>query len=228
MREVSPYKCPKCGREMIKRQGRFGMFLGCAGYSIKGEDGKTPVCSTIINLDKEGNPQPPKAPPIETEVKCPKCQSMMYLRGGKRGPWLSCSKFPKCRSMLMLSKIEGEQKQKIEALVPRLQEEAQKGIELVAKLKGETPPAPGATAKPNVIATDIDCSECGNPMVIRSSRRGPFLGCSHYPKCRNTSEVPAKLLEELGLDNASGKASEPTTPTQHDDHGDMEHTDLTM
>ncbi len=42
-------------------------------------------------------------------------------------------------------------------------------------------------------------------MVIRNGRRGYFLGCSGYPKCKNTGEVPAKLVEELGL-NANGKA----------------------
>ena len=36
-------------------------------------------------------------------------------------------------------------------------------------------------------------------MIIRNGRRGKFLGCSGYPKCKNTAEVPAKLLEELGL-----------------------------
>ena len=223
VREVSPYKCPKCGREMIKRQGRFGLFLGCAGYSQKGEDGK-PLCSTIINLDKQGVPQAPKAPPIDTEVKCAKCQSMMYLRGGKRGPWLSCSKFPKCRGMTMLSKLEGEQKQKIEAMIPQLEEATRKGVELVAKLKGEMPPVTGQTDKPRVIPTDIDCSECGNPMTVRFSKRGPFLGCSNYPKCRNTGEVPAKLIEELGLNGADGTAAQPTSPepeSQHDDGPDL-------
>jgi ssDNA-binding Zn-finger/Zn-ribbon topoisomerase 1 len=29
------------------------------------------------------------------------------------------------------------------------------------------------------------------------------MGCSGYPKCKNTAEVPAKLLEELGLNAAA-------------------------
>ena len=226
LREVSQYKCPKCGREMIKRQGRFGVFLGCAGYGIRGDDGK-PLCSTIINLDKQGIPQPPKAPPIVTEVKCQKCQSMMYLRDGKRGPWLSCSKFPKCRGMQMLSKVEPAVKAQLEALVPQLKAKAQEGLELVAKLKGEAPPVAGAAAAgKTAIPTDIDCSECGAPMVIRQSRRGPFLGCSHYPKCRNTAEVPAKLVEELGM-NGSAK-SQDAAPASADQHDELEHTDLNL
>ena len=216
MREVSEFMCPKCGREMIKRQGRFGVFLGCSGYGVKGEDGK-PVCSLIVNLDKDGVPQPPKAPPLNTDVKCPKCQSMMYLRDGKRGPWLSCSKFPKCRGMQMLSKVEGAEREKLEAMVPQLKEKAQEGLELVAKLRGESAPMQQA-AKGQPIATDIDCSECGAPMVIRYSKRGPFLGCSHYPKCKNTAEVPAKLIEELGLDGAAKADDQPSGHVETDSH----------
>jgi DNA topoisomerase-1 len=36
--------------------------------------------------------------------------------------------------------------------------------------------------------TGITCEVCGKPMVIRKSRQGEFLGCSGYPKCKNTSE----------------------------------------
>src|ERR1051326_1297643 len=33
--------CPKCGRELRKRNGRFGLFLGCAGY---------PACKSTQSL----------------------------------------------------------------------------------------------------------------------------------------------------------------------------------
>jgi ssDNA-binding Zn-finger/Zn-ribbon topoisomerase 1 len=82
----------------------------------------------------------------------------------------------------------------------------------VAKVLGANPPAAG-NGQPTKIATDIDCDECGKPMVIRSGRRGKFLGCSGYPKCKNTAEVPAKLLEELGLNgNGNGQAETKEAP----------------
>ncbi|MBN1793511.1 MAG: type I DNA topoisomerase [Candidatus Omnitrophica bacterium] len=34
------------------------------------------------------------------------------------------------------------------------------------------------------VETDEVCSECGSPMVIKWSRRGRFLSCSAFPKCR--------------------------------------------
>ena len=37
------------------------------------------------------------------------------------------------------------------------------------------------------------CDECGEPMVIRTSRSGKFLGCSKYPKCKATKPLPAEL-----------------------------------
>ena len=79
---------------------------------------------------------------------------------------------------------------------------------MVAKIIGENPAAAGNDAGRSNIATDIDCDECGKPMIIRNGRRGTFLGCSGYPKCKNTGEVPAKLLEELGL-NGKAEAEKP-------------------
>jgi DNA topoisomerase-1 len=220
VREISDHKCPECGKNMIKRRGRFGEFLGCSGY---------PECKTIINLDKEGKLLPPKAPPVETTITCDKCGTgKLRLRDGKRGPWLGCSNFPKCRGMKNAAKLEGDQLKQVEALLPLLKEGAAKAKDLVAKILGENPvlAAASANGKTGPIPTDIDCEECGKPMIIREGRRGKFMGCSGYPKCKNTAEVPAKLLEELGLNgdanghadgNGQAKGSKPHTPEPDED-----------
>ena len=113
---MSQHKCPVCGREMIKRRGRFGEFLGCSGYSVKNEKGE-PSCSTIINLDKDGNPMPPKIK-IETTISCDKCGSPMILRDSKRGPFLGCSSFPKCRNTKMMKKLEGADLRRLKSSCP--------------------------------------------------------------------------------------------------------------
>ena len=115
-------------------------------------------------------------------------------------PFLGCSTFPKCRSTKMAKKLVGDDFKQVEALLPLLKEGAEKARELAAKITGEVPAGAGP-ARPSNIATDIDCDECGKPMTLRKGRRGWFLGCSGYPKCKNTSEVPAKLVEEMGLNN---------------------------
>jgi DNA topoisomerase-1 len=205
MQEKSEFKCPNCGREMRKMKGRFGEFLGCTGYNIKKPDG-TRECETIINLDKEGKPMAPK-PKVLTPIKCEKCGSQMILRNSKRGPFLGCSSFPKCRATKQAAKLTGDDLKIVEQLIPALNEGSEKAAALVATLTGAFP-ALASNAKTGPIATDIDCDECGKPMVIRDSRRGKFLGCSGYPKCKNTADVPAKLIEEMGLNgNGNGKAT---------------------
>ncbi len=101
--ELSDILCPFCGKGMTRRVGRFGPFLGCVDY---------PTCKGIVNIDtKKGVVKLPKAPPLTTDLPCPKCDEPLYMRDSKRGYWLSCSKFPKCRGRLAWSKVE-EDKQK--------------------------------------------------------------------------------------------------------------------
>ena len=85
-------RCPKTGRPMIRRSGRFGPFL-----STVLEDGESPDVGMILNIDKKGHVTAPSPPPVLTDLPCPKCGSDLNLRDGARGPWLGCSKFPKCR-----------------------------------------------------------------------------------------------------------------------------------
>ncbi len=97
--------CPKCNRPMTQRKGRFGPFLSCTGY---------PECDGILNLNRKGAVEPPKVPPLLTDLQCPKCSSHMNLRRGARGPWLSCSKFPKCRGRLGWASLDQAIKEKWE------------------------------------------------------------------------------------------------------------------
>ncbi len=104
--EQTDIACPKCESPMLLRRGRFGLFLSCARY---------PECSGIVALDKKGLIAAPKIPPLATDLSCPKCSAPMNLRRGARGPWLSCSKFPKCRGRIGWSTIEEENRNALEA-----------------------------------------------------------------------------------------------------------------
>jgi len=87
--EVTDKTCEKCGKPMVKRLGRRGPFLACSGY---------PDCKTTFSIDKEGNIIIRPAPQM-TDQKCEKCKKPMLLRVGKRGPFLACSGFPRCRNL---------------------------------------------------------------------------------------------------------------------------------
>jgi DNA topoisomerase-1 len=96
--QVTEHKCPNCGKDMIIKRGRFGEFLGCSGY---------PECKTILNLDKDGNVKPPKAPPEPTGITCHKCkQGELVIRQSKRGPFLGCNRFPRCRTIVSIKQVD--------------------------------------------------------------------------------------------------------------------------
>jgi DNA topoisomerase-1 len=43
--------------------------------------------------------------------------------------------------------------------------------------------------KREVIPTDKVCELCGKPMVIKWGRRGKFLSCSDYPRCKSAKSI---------------------------------------
>jgi DNA topoisomerase-1 len=95
---LSEHKCPACGKPMVERRGRFGPFLGCSGY---------PNCKTIMNLDKQGNILPAKAAPEPTEIICHKCkEGRLVIRQSKKGPFLGCNRFPKCRTIVSIKELD--------------------------------------------------------------------------------------------------------------------------
>lgn len=99
--------CPKCDAPMNLRKGRFGPFLSCSKY---------PDCDGIVNLDRKGCVKQPSPPPLEVPLTCEKCESeTMNLRRSKRGPWISCSRFPKCRGRMAWSKLDEAVQKDLEA-----------------------------------------------------------------------------------------------------------------
>ncbi len=96
--KVSEHKCPVCGKPMVYKNGRFGPFLGCSDY---------PNCKTILNIDKDGNILPPKPPPEPTGIKCYKCKDgQLVIRQSKKGPFLGCGRFPKCRTIISIKQLD--------------------------------------------------------------------------------------------------------------------------
>lgn len=102
---VTDLACINCGGPTVLKKGPFGHFISCVDY---------PKCNGIINLDKKGGVILPKTPPFITDIKCTKCQSQLNLRRGAKGPWLSCSKFPKCKGRMSWVSLDGEIKKKLE------------------------------------------------------------------------------------------------------------------
>ena len=162
--EEANVACPKCERPMTKRSGRFGPFLGCSGYGDKANP-----CDCILKLDKQGLPIAPATPPLTTDLSCPKCESPLYVRGGVRGPWLSCSAFPRCRARGKWSEYPEEVQKKWLAAYEA--HEKQHPIVILKDLEG----TPITDEKGKPIRKDDDGEVIPTPPT-RGGRRGSFAG----------------------------------------------------
>ncbi len=96
--ETTGENCDLCGKAMVIRTGRKGRFMACSGY---------PECKNTFSIDPEGK-KIEGSRPLQTKRPCNKCQKHMWLRVGKRGFFLTCPGYPKCRNLKPVSKEEGE------------------------------------------------------------------------------------------------------------------------
>ncbi len=68
--------CPECGGELIKRDGRFGEFIGCANY---------PTCKYTRQIV------------VDTGVRCPKDGGRVIEKRSRRGKvFYGCANWPAC------------------------------------------------------------------------------------------------------------------------------------
>lgn len=107
--EYMDVKCPKTGRPMIRKNGRFGPFL-----TTSLEEGETQDTGIILNIDKKGFVTAPSVPALLTDLPCPICEAPLNLRSGLRGPWLGCSRFPKCRGRGKWTELDDKQREALE------------------------------------------------------------------------------------------------------------------
>ncbi len=171
------HTCPKCGKQLARREGKHGTFVGCTGFPEC--DYTAPEEQFIQKTDEEGATGEAGPAP---EVACDKCGAPMKVRHSRRGPFLGCSSYPTCKNIM--------------------------------QMPGEAPIPPKAPPQ----LTTIACEKCGKPMAIRDSKRGKFLGCSGFPRCRTTKQLPEGEVELLPADaipapkkRASKKTDTPTS-----------------
>jgi DNA topoisomerase-1 len=75
--EPTGESCPKCGKPMIVKTGRFGKFAACSGY---------PECKTTKSFQ------------IKTGAKCPECGKELIQRiSKKKRTFYGCSGYPDCK-----------------------------------------------------------------------------------------------------------------------------------
>ena len=78
--------CPECGKELVRRKGRFGEFIACSTY---------PTCKYTQNLKKVSESAPKEK--ITLSVPCPECGGEIIERSSRRGKFFGCGNYPKCK-----------------------------------------------------------------------------------------------------------------------------------
>ena len=79
--------CDNCGRQMVLKNGPWGPFMSCPGYS------DDPPCKTIRKLTQKVQSKPP----VTLDEPCPKCGKPLLQRDGAYGEFVACSGYPKCK-----------------------------------------------------------------------------------------------------------------------------------
>ncbi len=97
--------CEKCGSKMMIKLGRFGKFLSCSNY---------PECKNAKPMEGAGGPgaekkmTPEEEKAVEelkakhAETKCEKCGKPMQVKIGRFGPFLGCSGYPDCKTIVSI------------------------------------------------------------------------------------------------------------------------------
>ena len=80
-----PVVCDKCGKPMVIKAGKFGLFLACSGY---------PECENTRELE---TPEP-GADGEEIEEACENCGKPMAMKRGRFGQFLACTGYPECKT----------------------------------------------------------------------------------------------------------------------------------
>ncbi|HEX7009255.1 MAG TPA: topoisomerase DNA-binding C4 zinc finger domain-containing protein, partial [Phycisphaeraceae bacterium] len=159
------------------------------------------------------NLQHAKAVTEPAPYPCAKCGAATVYRFGKRGRFLSCSRYPDCDYAAPIDR-EGkpQEPEQSDIACPECGSPMTKrtgrfgpflGCVNYPQCKGtvKLDPKKGTVLLPKSppLATDIACPKCGKPLNMRNSKRGYWLSCSTFPKCRGrvswTSLEEAKQAE---------------------------------
>jgi len=166
--------CDKCGKPMVIKAGKFGLFLACSGY---------PECENTRELETPEAGAEGEA----IEENCENCGKPMAMKRGRFGQFLACTGYPECKTTRKIIAT----KQGVAAAKPdQILDEAcpNCGKNLVVK-QGRFGEFTACTGYPECKyvkqkLTGVKCPKDDGDIAERKSRRGKvFYGCVNYPKC---------------------------------------------
>jgi DNA topoisomerase-1 len=165
--------CDKCGKPMVIKAGKFGLFLACSGY---------PDCENTRELEA-----PEAGAEGEIEETCENCGKPMVVKRGRFGQFLACTGYPECKTTRkIITTKQGMTAAKPDQILDEKCPKCDSNLVLKQGRFGEfTACSNYPTCKyVKQKSTGVLCPKEGGDIVERKSRRGKvFYGCANYPDC---------------------------------------------
>jgi DNA topoisomerase-1 len=143
-----------------------------------------------------------------SEYTCDECGRPMVYRHGKNGRFLACSGYPECKVARDVDR-DGKPIAPVEVNEtcevcgrPMVMRRSRRGPFLgcsgYPECNNTKPCTEDGVALKKVRAEDITqtCEECGAPMQVKFARGKAFLGCTKYPECKATAQLPEGVYVE--------------------------------
>jgi DNA topoisomerase-1 len=166
--------CDKCGKPMVIKAGKFGLFLACSGY---------PECENTRELE---TPEP-GADGEGIEEACENCGKPMAMKRGRFGQFLACTGYPECKTTRkIITTKQGMTAAKPDQILDEKCPKCESNLVLKQGRFGEFTACSNYPACKYVKqkSTGLVCPKDGGDVVERKSRRGKvFFGCANYPDC---------------------------------------------
>ena len=166
--------CDKCGKPMVIKAGKFGLFLACSGY---------PDCENTRELE---TPEA-GADGDSIEEACENCGKPMAMKRGRFGMFLACTGYPECKTTRkIITTKQGMTAAKPDQILDEKCPKCDSNLVIKQGRFGEFTACTNYPACKYVKqkSTGLICPKDGGDVVERKSRRGKvFFGCANYPDC---------------------------------------------
>ncbi len=166
--------CDKCGKPMVIKAGKFGLFLACSGY---------PECENTRELE---TPEP-GAEGEGLEEACENCGKPMVVKRGRFGQFLACTGYPDCKTTRkIITTKQGMTAAKPDQILDEKCPKCESNLVLKQGRFGEFTACSNYPKCKYVKqkSTGLVCPKDAGDVVERKSKRGKvFFGCANYPDC---------------------------------------------
>ncbi|HVL69120.1 MAG TPA: type I DNA topoisomerase [Vicinamibacterales bacterium] len=170
-----PVECDKCGKPMVIKAGKFGLFLACSGY---------PECENTRELE---TPEAGADGEGSLEEECENCGKPMAVKRGRFGQFLACTGYPACKTTRkIITTKQGMTAAKPDQILDEKCPKCQSNLVIKQGRFGEFTACTNYPSCKYVKqkSTGVLCPKDGGDIVERKSRRGKvFYGCANYPDC---------------------------------------------